>query len=63
MEKIFKWQFADGKNRSPNYSIADSEEEMIKRAVKQYQIPEEKIMILESRFIQAGQNGNKTGQY
>ena len=63
MEKIFKWKFADSKNRSPNYSIADSEEEMVKRAVKQYQIPEEKIMILESRFIQDGQNGNKTGQY
>ena len=63
MEKIFKWQFAGGKNRSPNYSIAASEEEMVKRAVKQYQIPEEKIMILETRFIQDGQNGDKTGQY
>lgn len=63
MEKIFKWQFAGGKNRSPNYSIADSEEEMVKRAVKQYQISEEKIMILETRFIQDGQNDDKTGQY
>lgn len=56
MEKIFKWQFAGGKNRSPNYSIADSEEEMVKRAVKQYQIPEEKIMILGTCFIRDGEH-------
>ena len=55
MEKIFKWQFAGGKNRSPNYSIASSEEEMIKRATKQYRISEEKIMILGAYFIKEGQ--------
>ncbi len=57
MERIFKWQFAGGKNRSPNYSIASSEEEMIKRAARQYQISEEKIMILGAYFIKEGQYG------
>ena len=57
MERIFKWQFAGGKNRSPNYSIASSEEEMIKRAAKQYRVSEEKIMILETYFIKEGQHG------
>lgn len=56
MEKIFKWQFAGGKNRSPNYSIAASEEEMIKKVMKQYQISEEKIMILGTCFIRDGQH-------
>ena len=52
MEKIYKWQFMNSKNKSFNYTIADTEHNFLKRITEQYQVLEKEIMLIETILME-----------